>query len=161
MRVGIMKTNGGTHSAQDWAMVTAAQIMPLDDSLSGGRLLEAQKLQLRVAEALIPHHEKHHGRELSGLAASDAHFDSVHVEDATVDAALIAVVAEFQGTPWQDHVAKAEVRAAMRHEIGVLFATHSDVERQHHADRNPGLAGAVAYKLRRHNGGPIAPTSES
>ncbi len=146
-----MKTDGGTHSVQDWAMVTAAQIMPLDDSLSGGRLLEAQKLQVKVAEALVPHHEKHQSWERNGLASHDDHYDTpVEPPQRAVDAAVASIVAASVGTPWESHFAKLDVQAAVGQEIGILFATHSDVERQHHADKSHAGPKARAYKSIRH-----------
>lgn len=128
-----MKTDGGTHSVEDWAMVTASQIMPLDSSLSGGRLLAAQELQLAVAKALIPRHQKHREFEHRGLAAGDDHYDTpIAVPDDSLAKTVAVIVDAARGTPWESHFLKPDVQEAVAHEVKVMFATHSDVERQHH-----------------------------
>lgn len=155
-------TQKGTHSPEKWAVATSEMICPIAvDPNEGDRALAAKKLQTAIAEALMPHHVKVHEGEHAGLKANgDDHFDKHPDPTEYLDEAVDAVSAAAVGTPWETHFAGAEVRAAVRHQIGVMFVSHQDVERQHHADKNPGHAKAQAYKAARH-GLPVAAESES
>jgi len=135
MKVGILKTDGGPHSAEDWAMATAGMLLPMDN-LSGGKLLQAQRLQIAVAEALVPHHATVQNAEREHLLANGAnHYDVALGAGQDVDAAMTAVQAAGAGTPWEEHLKDPKVVAAMREVIHNHFMTAQHIERSWHKDR--------------------------
>lgn len=148
MLTSILTTDHGTHSPEKWAMATANMVFPYDPVTVGEHLIAAQKLQIQIAEALMPHHEAVQTTErdhLEGDAA--ARYEAPHDVDATVDEAVGAVAAAARASPWAEHFAKSEVQAAMRDVIGSHLATAQHIERQHHAMHNPSEAAAI-FKTR-------------
>lgn len=145
-------TNNGTHSPEKWAVATAEHICPIDESaMSADRLLAAKKLQVAIAEALIPHHTKVQHHEKGALKEKgDEHFDTPCDPSIHLDEAMAAIIAAAKGTPWEAHYARADVQAAIRQEVGNHFATAMDIERQHHADKHPHHKKAQSYKAMRH-----------
>lgn len=148
----IMITNGGPHPPAKWAVVTAEHICPIDGAMEGDRLLEARQLQVKIAQALIPHHTAVQDHERGCLKADgDDHFNTpLGPQPDHLDAAVDAIVAASVGSPWESHFAKPEVQAAVRQEVGRHFTTVQDVERQWHADKHPHHEKACAYKRERH-----------
>ena len=148
----VLITNNGPHSPEKWAVATAEHICPIDASaMTEDRLLAAKRLQLAIAEALMPHHAKVQNHERAGLKAKgDDHFDSPLDPSHHLDDAMVAIIGAARGTPWEAHYAKPDVQAAIRQEVGIHFATAQDIERQHHADRHPQHKKAQSYKAMRH-----------
>lgn len=132
----IMITEGGPHSAEAWAGVTAQQIIQVGETASGIPGAQARKLELRVIEILEAAHahvQEHEQAALSehGADRYDHPLDSgVHIDDP-----LAEIVAASQGTAYEAHFAKAEVQAYIRQVLGEHFATSMKIERDWHADR--------------------------
>lgn len=142
----ILVTNGGSHPPEKWAMTTAEQVFDIGSSVAGDRLIQAQKLQLAIAEALMPHYSQAQDDETSRLAEDAKNVLSSHSVDAYLDAAMKDVVGAAKGTMWESHFADPDVQAAAREVIGSNFTTAMHVERLWHADRNPDCEFAQSYR---------------
>jgi hypothetical protein len=148
MQVSVLTTDNGTHSPEKWAMATAGMIFPYDPATVGEHLIAAQKLQLAIAEALVPHHEDVQTAERDQLEADAAAcYEAGQSIDHHLDPAIEKVMAAAEGTPWEEHFAKPEVQDAVRQVLGSHFATAQHIERAHHAETNPSEAAAV-FKTR-------------
>lgn len=152
-------TNNGTHSPEDWAVMTAEIFMPLPDTMDGGRKLQALKLRAAIAEAMVPHHTKVHTHIRERLKEKgDAHFAELgsqvepevdhYLDDAM--ASVMASVAASKDEKFIAHFNDPEVQAVIRDTIARHFRSHIDVEQQHHADKHPHQPNARAYKLWKH-----------
>lgn len=134
---GVMITDGGPHPAEKWATVTAAQLFQIDQKLDGSRLLLAQRTQLAIAEALLPHHANAQSAERDALTQKgDARLAEPHDPIPAAIDALDAVVACMRGTPWEEKTADPEWKAAAGSVLASHFATSADIERQWHVSRN-------------------------
>ena len=142
----IMITNGGSHPPEKWAMVTAERIFDIGGSVAGDRLIQAQKLQLAIAEVLMPHHEKIQSTERTKLDEDSKHL--LAPTDATdyLDDIMDDIVKVSKGTPWQDHFKRPEVQDAARRIIMADIATVQHVERMWHADHHPDSPESQTYK---------------
>lgn len=141
----IMVTDGGTHSAEKWAAVTAAVLVPLAD-LSGDKVLAAQRLQLDVADVLVKHYGDHQDGERKALDDLGAdHLSTDHDSSECADAALAEILPLCGKSPWADHFAEPVVQAEMRSTLMAHLATAAKEERMHHADLSDDPA-AKAWK---------------
>jgi hypothetical protein len=142
----ILSTNGGSHPPEKWSMTTAEQIFDIGSTVAGDRLIQAQKLQLSIAEALMPHYAKMQEDQRSKLE-SDAKSILVppNVDDR-VEAVMKDVINAAKGTAWQAHFANPEVQAAAREVLANHFRSSLHVERLWHADRNPDCEVSQSYK---------------
>lgn len=148
---GVLITNGGPHSPEKWAVATAEMIVPIAPEMSGDRLLAAKELQVAIIKVLVPHHAKVQQVEKAALAKlGDERLDAPHDEDIDPTAAIEAIQAAAEGTPWEDHFLKPEVIDAIGHIIASHFATASDIERQYHCHRNPRSAVAAKWLAGKH-----------
>lgn len=138
MQLGVMITDGGAHPPEKWAVMTAETIFPLGDALKGDRALLARKVQLAIAEALMPHHESHQDNERAALEThGDAHLDRAHDPIPRAEEALEAVKNCIRGTPWEDKIMDAAWLNLVGGILATHFATSADIERQWHCHRNP------------------------
>lgn len=142
----ILVTNGGSHPPEKWAMTTAEQVFDIGSSVAGDRLIQAQKLQLAIAEALMPHYIKAQADERSTLAKDAKNVLSPHDLDAYLDKAMKDVVSAAKGTMWESHFANPDVQTAAREVVGNNFITVMHVERLWHADHNPDCEFAQSYR---------------
>jgi hypothetical protein len=148
VQVSILTTDHGTHSPEKWAIATANMIFPYDPATVGEHLIAAQKLQIAIAEALIEPHATVQDQERNHLSGDAlARYEAEHDVDDHTDDAVERVLVVADGTPWADHFAKPEVKAAIREVVGSHFATAQHIERAHHAQHNPSDAAAV-FKTR-------------
>ena len=150
MRVGILVTNGGDHTADTWAAATAGYIFPLDGVTDAGRRVQAMALQVKIAEALLPHHDEVQTTEKEHLQTRAADRMAEPLDGFDVDAAVKAVQAAAAGTPWEDHFKRPEVVTAISQIIGEHFATSQHTSRLWHADNNPGCEVSQAYRAQFH-----------
>ena len=146
----ILVTNNGTHSPEKWAMTTAEMIFDIGSAIAGDHLIQAQKLQLAIAEALVPHHDSVQTTEKSRLTDDVSHIHTPHSADEYLDDTIASILAAAKGTPWEAHFKRSEVQDAAREVIANHFMTAQHIERLWHADRNPDCAVSQAYKARFH-----------
>ena len=142
----IMTTNGGPHPPETWAMTTAEQIFDIGSGVGGDRLIQAQKMQLAIAEALMPHYTKAQESERAKLNEDAQNILAPHDVDDTVEAVLKDVIKAATGTPWQGHFANPEVQRAAREVLTINFRSSQHVERLWHADNNPDCETSQSYK---------------
>jgi hypothetical protein len=146
----ILITNGGTHSADKWAVTTAETIFPLEDTVMvGERLIAAQKLQTKLAEVMSPHHEVVMTDEKTSLQDDPSHYNYTVDASHHVDDAVHEIVAASEGSPWEDHFAKPEVQAAIHEVVLNHMQSAQHVERLWHAAHNQSEEGD-AYRARFH-----------
>jgi 23S rRNA U2552 (ribose-2'-O)-methylase RlmE/FtsJ len=132
----IMITDNGSHPPEFWAQVTAEQIAPIAEDMTGARRFAALSLQAKIAEALIPHHEKVQADESTRLTADARHKDrEVHldqIDSAHLDEVISDIVEAATGTEWEDHFKDAAVQKQIRFEIARHFASVQHVARSWH-----------------------------
>jgi hypothetical protein len=107
----VLVTNGGPHTADDWATISAEQIVQIDPAMMGTRLLAAEKLKLAFAKVLVPHHAKVQLDERAKLSKRPS---------AYVDAALKDIEKAAERTPWHTHFSDPEVQT----QIGKILEGH-------------------------------------
>lgn len=173
MQTGILVTNGGPHSPEDWAYASASMMLEavkVDPNSPNRVALEMAKDAVRpkVAEVLSKHHDAVQSTERKKLAAGDherlmAKLDAAEhtdVEKAIADChALVAPILQkamlFSGgdasndaTTINDHLERL-----IRQRIEIDLKTSMHIERSGHADRNPNTEHAVAFKAAFHTAG--------
>lgn len=132
----IMITNGGKHTASQWAMTTAGMLVDATD-LSGGRAIAAERLKLNVAEVLEKHHADNQWLEGERISKDPAHINTPYPIIKAVNSALLDVLSVTDKTEWKDHFRKAEVQNAAREIIGRHFCSAQLIERQWYASEHP------------------------
>lgn len=137
----------GNHPADKWAMATAETIAEASQ-LDGDRLLEAQKLQLKIAEILKDHHAQAQSDEQAALAADPAHVHTSFLDVLKVDIANVvaAIVEAAKGSLWEAHFAQPGMQEYIKQIVENHFASSMHVERLAHTDRNPDCPHAQAYR---------------
>ena len=100
----VMVTNNGHHSVDFEAQVTAEQIAPIHESVTGVRRFRAMELQGKIAMALIPHHQKVRDREADKLTEEgDRHLRPVAQAEPQqfLDDAMAAIQEAARGSEWE------------------------------------------------------------
>lgn len=142
----ILITDGGAHPPDTWAMATADHLVHIDPKAPAARQMAAKKLEMAIAEALIPHHTTVQGAERSALSSvGNAHLLTDIDPSQHLDAAVAAVVSASVGTPWEAHFADRGVQDVIRGTLANHFASSQHIERSWHCDRNPGSPAAQAW----------------
>jgi hypothetical protein len=141
----ILITNGGPHPPEKWAMTTAERIFDIGSTITGDRLLQAQKFQIAIAEVLLPHHDKIQTTERQKLSDNTKNILAPYKVTSYLDAIMKDIKRIAKGTPWQKHFATPAVVAAVRNVIAGDIATELHVERLWHADHHPEDVESRAY----------------
>lgn len=127
-------TNAEKHSAESWAVLSASIIFPIETA-GEGQAIAARKFQIKIAEILQPHHQKHQDKEGAALKAKgDAQLDIPL--DINPDSVVAEIVAAAKGTPFEEYCVRPEWQAIAKQEIGNHLATSSHIERQWHCHRS-------------------------
>ena len=155
MRVGILVTDNGPHSAAQWAEATAGSIVDIADHVSGVKRGAAIKLQAAIIDILEKYHEAVQAGERMFIVNDASHCTSpLSVSNHTdLDTAVTEVIVAAAGTPWESDFATAEMKSGLRTLLDSHFSTAMDIERQYHADRNPSCPHGQAYKASITTGG--------
>ncbi len=148
----IMATNGGPHPPDAWAHVTAQHIAPVDPNTTGTRHTAALKLQIAIAEALLPHHANVQAVERGKLQTINSHLATALNPEPHLNDAVLAIQEAAKGTPWEDHFKDPDVVAMIRQEVGCHFASVQHIERSWHVDRNPAHPYAATWRNIYHPG---------
>lgn len=144
----IMVSDNGPHSPEKWAIATAEIIVDIDSGIAGNRLIQAQKLQTAIAEALVPHHTTVQVDERSKLATDVSHIHTPHSAKEYIDQVMKDIVGAAKGTPWENHFVNPQVQETIAEIAANHFMTAQHIERLWHADRNPSCADSQQYKTR-------------
>lgn len=151
--VKVMATDGGSHPPEKYAMATAELLTPIDPAMPAERQIAATALRAKFATALIKHHRTVKSTEIDRLkTVGHDHLDAPLDADEHVANALPDVVAASVGSPWETQHAQPEVQDVLGREIGRMFRSAMDEERQWHCHRNRGVAKCDAYLDSRHAG---------
>ncbi len=138
MQVQVLATDGGPHAPETWAMATARNIMPIGPDIAPNREIRARELQLKIADALVPHHGAVQEGERAALAdRGPARLSEPQELSDAVRQAVDEVVAAAAGTPWEGHFADPTVQRLIAQEVGAHLATAADIERRWWRHRNP------------------------
>lgn len=135
---GILITSGDSHSADQWAVVTAEHIWPINPAVEGDRLMAARKIQNAIVDLLVPHFQSQIASEKANLQADgnarlNADFDTA----GETDSAYAEICTALSGTPWESKPQDPEWERIMKGELRVQFNTVQHIERQWHCHRNP------------------------
>ena len=153
MPIGILITDGGPHPADKWAECTASHIVSIADHVAGERRGSALKLQAAVIDILERRHTTVQTGE-RGKSGEHGHARLGHDLDpehhVVLDEVVAEIVAAAQGTPWAAEFAQPATADALRQLIGQHFSTSIHIERSWHADRNPEIPEAAAFRTTYH-----------
>ncbi|BCP53773.1 hypothetical protein K32_23900 [Kaistia sp. 32K] len=132
----ILISEDGPHSAEQWAEVTASQIVSLEATAG----VPARKFELKVIEILEQHHAAVQVHE-RGKIKTEKHGRCGNAPDPSehIEAALAEIVEAAKGTPFEAHFAKANVQAYLTNVLGQHFATSMQIERDWYL--HPGEVG--------------------
>jgi hypothetical protein len=148
----IMVTNGGPHPPDAWAHVTAQHLAPVDPNTTGARHTAAVKLQVAIAEALLPHHTAVQALERGKLQTVSGHLLTQLNPEPHLDDAVKAIQDAAKGSLWEDHFHQPEIVSLIRQELGCHFASVQHIERSWHVDRNPGHRDSQSWLEIHHPG---------
>lgn len=145
-----LATDNGKHSAEKWANVTAEMIFDIDESVESDRLLDAKRVQLGIAMALVNVFRTHADKELAALALDENHCDQPHNVSVEELASILNLIASCGATsPWADKLASDEWKQVATQVIGSNLATVQHIERLQHADDTDNQS-AKRYKAKFH-----------
>jgi len=151
MIVGILATDGGPHSAEAWAGVTASQIIQVAADASGVRATDARRLELQVLDILAGFHaglQAYERKRLDDSRNGVARCSFDIVPEKHIDDPLAAIVAAAQGGQFASHFNDADVQAHIRQVLGSHFATSIQIERSWKADSQPDAEESRAFRAR-------------
>ena len=140
--VGIMCTNGGTHSAGKWATVTAGHIVQIAEGSDSAESAIGRKLELSIIDILEQHHQIVQDGERSVLESEgvdrlhheyDAH---EHCSVAEIVAEIVAAATALGNAKIAEHFAKPEVVGYVTETLTNHFAMSMNIERQWYADKS-------------------------
>lgn len=151
MQVGIMKTDGGPHSAEKWAVVTAGQILQVASDSESLQAIEGRRLELKIIDILVDHHTEVQTEERGKLAEHGCGRlgHELDCECHNLDDKVEQIANAAKGTAFEAHFAKPETKAYIRNVLGQHFATSMDIERSYHADANADDPLAQEYRAQR------------
>lgn len=158
MKVGILVTNGGTHSPEKWAAESAAQLVDIiqinENSIVFESMTKAKtELEKSIENILVLHHDTVKAHEITAI--DEQGFDRLgHTLDPEADhleAAVSDVQIAADNTMFGTHFRKPEVEKFIRSTLGSHFATVRQIERSTHADKHLHEPKAKAFRAQFHS----------
>jgi hypothetical protein len=151
----VLITNGGPHSPEKWAEATASNIVDIAQHVAGEKRAAAVKLQAAIIDILEGHHAAVQNGERAQIAAIG--HDRLQApnnpdDHLSLDDAVAQIIQAAKGTPWEADFANPEMAPNIKALLSSHFATSIQIERSWHADRNPGVPQAVAFRNQFHSG---------
>lgn len=141
MTARLLITNGGSHTPEKWAVATAEVIFDINLQMDGDRLLQAKKLQVAIAEALMSHHSGVQEREKSAPRLEQSNEDNITESLSEAEEAYADIKKAALGTPWEVHFDDPDRAAAIKSTVASHFMTAKNIERQYYCKRNPSEVG--------------------
>ncbi len=143
--IGVLITNGGPHSADQWAEATASHIVSIADHVAGETRTAAIKMQAAIIDILAEAHNHcqcgerdmlaRHGTErLHRDLNPNGHLRFTGAGD--IDETIDKIVAVSVGTQWETDFADPSMRNHLRMVLEQHLKSNMDIERSWHADRN-------------------------
>ena len=154
-------TDGGPHSADDWAYASACALLegiPVDQKSSLRTKIDRAKDALRpkIADLFQAHHDSVQAKERALLAAGSHDRLTADLnagEHTDIEAGIASVVdvmkplfSEFGSKEIEYERIESAVVDIVRHRFASDLNTNQWIERSWHADRNPTLPQAVAFR---------------
>lgn len=134
MQVGVLIANNGTPTPEQWADVTARQLVDVVRGSKSALLDEALAFQDQVAKIMAQHHRLVIEHEREQLSASHDHMLSRLDPVPFIDDAVEDIIALSRGKSFENHYTRKEVRDFIYQVVGGHFCTAMHVERLHHCD---------------------------
>lgn len=157
MRVGIMVTNHGSHSASKWASESAAQITDViviePGSIVFDTMIAAKaKLAIDLEAALSSHHDTVQSHEKAAIERHgyDRLEHPIAPESDHLDEAVASVLSVSDTSMFAAHFRKPEVMQFVRSTLGSHFASVRQIERSTHADKAPHEPKVKAFREKFH-----------
>lgn len=152
---GILITQTGVHTAEQWASMSVKEIIQVAEGATGTNARQALQLQLDILDVIQAAHQAVQDHERSEFAEKgSAHLsDSPAVDTACdLDATVASIVALAVGGPFEDHFATAEVQAHIKWALGSHMATSIDIERSTWNDQHQDISDehTADYRFKRY-----------
>ena len=164
MQTGILITNNGTHSAEDWGYSSASMLLialEVDPNSASATKIEMAKDAIRgpLAKVFEKHHDAIISFEKQKLASGDhtrltANLDATEATDIEqgvkdIMDVIRPLLAQFTKDP---AASEAEVVNHIRSRLHMDLRTAQQVERSWHADKNPSLDESKKFRATFHPG---------
>ena len=162
MQVGILKTDNGPHSVEDWAEATSGFIFTIAEGMTDERKSSALKLQAAVVDILEKHHEAVQAGERLFIETDAYHgANDLNIHQHTdLDEAVSEIIAAGQATPWVAEFSHPDMPTKIRDILISHLATNAQIERSWHADNNPDHPAAIVFRSSFHPGPTVTSVSE-
>lgn len=134
MTAGVMVTNGGVHSPDDWAVMTCSQLIQINPQTSGS-VAAGRRLENAVIAYLEEKYTQLQASEREALAVDDSRILSPP-DCSFIDTWVAELVAMTSGTEFEAHFSQDHVQLYSRNTIGQHAATIIDVEWLWYAENN-------------------------
>lgn len=147
----VLISDNGPHSADSWANAAAEHIFAISPDIASSRLIEAKKVQIGIAMAILPLFKSVMSSERDNLKDNENHSDkALGVDPSWVASVIQQIVTLAQTSPWKDQLGNIEwVNQAITDVTNFLHSVQQ-IERFWHADTNPDNKSAKAFKARFH-----------
>jgi len=147
----VLISDNGPHSADSWANAAAEYIFAISPDIASGRLIEAKRVQIGIAMALLPLFKSVMTAERDNLKADEAHSDKALGVDAVWVASVIQqIITLAQTSPWKDKLSSVEWVSQAINDVTSFLHSVQQIERFWHADTNPDNKSAKAFKATYH-----------
>ena len=146
-----MKTNGGSHPADYYAGVAAAEIVSIEADKEGADVVQGRKLENEIIDILEAAHD-----ELLSNEQTDCEGDHDHVLSDLdpyshgLDEVVGKIVEAGKRSKWASHFSQKNTVDYIRAVVGKHFVTAQYVTRSYHLDKNPDHPHVGAFKAKHH-----------
>lgn len=145
----LISDNGQNHPVEDYALATASAIVPSDGVNSQGiDPLRVRDMQTKMAMILRPYFEKVIDKQKANIAANPTDFTLAHEIHGFALEAAGSLHQLSKTTFLKDVASRLEWIEEVMKVIANNLATAAHVENLLHADRNPTMPEAKAYKTK-------------
>lgn len=134
----VMKTDGGPHPPEKWALKIADDVFPISDGVPPGKEIAAKEFQITLAKALVSHVQAAMRHENSKIKETDGERLHHDYEDAGkhADEVIKSIVSMSKGTLFEAQMSTASWQEAAKSVIADRLSHVMQIERSWHADRN-------------------------
>jgi hypothetical protein len=153
MEVGILKSDGGSHTPDMWAQITASQIINIASSAPEILLSEARSFEQKLITLLTDYHDQVQKDEQAVLAKEGCEHLNEHIDTSKhLHDCLDEVIKLAKGTSFANHFDKPETKAYIERVIHEHFHHSMHIERSWHADKHPDHEHSKIFKDNTTNG---------
>jgi len=139
-QVGILCTNGGTHSPEKWAAASAGQLIQIAAEATGEQAIAGRRLELQLLDILERHHKIVQDEEKLALKEEGvAHYEhpidvSNHVFDA-FDEIMSSTKSSHFAEHFSDPIVQGHVLDVIRKDMQTII----EIERAWHKSKLLGM----------------------